>query len=971
MNPEHWKRLDELFHSALDREPHEREAFITGACEGDDELRAELDSMIAHHEQARSFIESPAYAVAAETIVADDSSETLIGKALGPYQILSVLGAGGMGEVYLAFDTDLRRQVALKFLHTYLTDDTKKVQRFKQEARAASALNHPNILTIFEIGEIDGREFIATEFVEGETLSELINRGTLKPPEVLDVATQIASALSAAHTAGIIHRDIKPENIMVRPDGFIKVLDFGVAKLIETSVSDSDALTLINTEQGMILGTLRYMSPEQARGLVVDSRTDIWSLGVVLYEMVAGQPPFEGATKSDVLAAILEREPLPLASRNAEASEVLQVIVTRALAKDVDERYQTAREVIDDLRRLDIQSDAEGDMEPVAPLKVNAGQAAVKSEKAEVANTGQKPTASATSSAEYIVSEVKRHKKVAVLVFATLAIAVASVAFGFYKFIGRNRSAVHFQKMSMTRLATSGRSRGAAISPDGKYVAYVRDDAGQRSLWLRQVGTTSDIQISPQTDAGELTFSLDGIYLYWSNFFGDLHRMPVLGGPKSLLLKRVNSCIAFSPDGKRFAFFRGDYPSQGESSLLVANVDGTSEQKLASRKQPDSFEGGPAWSPDGKVIACTTGSAYMSVVEVRVESGAQKSMTSQRWNEVKNLAWLSDGSGLLMLASDQGSLSTQVWQLSYPGGESRRITNDFNGYEGLSLAANSRVFVTVLEGQAANIWIASAGEVSRARQVTSRAGKYFGLALTPDGKLVCASEASGNLDIWIIDLRGGDGRQLTVNASANLLPSVSPDGRYVVFTSTRSGAVNIWRMDIDGANPKQLTNGNFDYNSSCSPDGKWVVYVHENSGTPTLWKVSIDGGNPVQLTDKDAGNPVFSPDGKLIACSYGNGKVAIITSEGGQPRKVLDIPTPFIVEPGFQWTSDGRALTYADRRGGVSNIWNQPLDGGPPKQVTDFRSDEIFSFAWSRDGKQLALARGIETGDVVLVSDSR
>ncbi len=434
------------------------------------------------------------------------------------------------------------------------------------------------------------------------------------------------------------------------------------------------------------------------------------------------------------------------------------------------------------------------------------------------------------------------------------------------------------------------------------------------------------------------------------------------------------SWITFSPDGKRVAFLRGDYPSQGESSLLVANVDGSGEQKLASRKEPDSFKGGLAWSPSGKVLVCATGSAYMSVVEVQVESGAQRPMTSQRWNEVKDLAWISDGSGLLMLASDQGSFSAQLWQLSYPRGEVRRITNDFADYTGLSLTADSTMLVSVQEGQAANIWIAPDGEVSRAKEITSREGNYFGLSWTPDGKLVYASDASGNWDIWIMNLHGSDGRQLSVNANANLLPSVSPDGRYIVFTSTRSGSFNIWRMDIDGGNPKQLTYGNLDHNSSCSPDGKWVVYENENSGMQTLWKVPIDGGNPVQLTDRDAGNPVFSPDGKLIACSYspkpGERKVAIIPSEGGQPTKLFDIPTPFLFEPGAQWSPDGRALIFHVKRDGVSNLWSQPLDGGPPKQVTDFKSEQIFSFAWSRDGKQLALARGVETGDVVLISDS-
>ena len=977
MNPERWQKLDELFHSALERAPGERKAFITEACKDDDELRQELDSMIAHHERAHSFIESPAYAVVAETIVEDDPSGTLIGKALGPYQILSVLGSGGMGEVYLAFDTELQRKVALKFLHDYLTDDKERVQRFKQEARAASALNHPNILTIFEIGEIDRRQFIATEFIEGETLGELVKRGPMKLREVFAGTIQIASALSTAHTAGIVHRDIKPENIMVRPDGYVKVLDFGVAKLTETSVNDTDTLTLINTEQGMILGTVQYMSPEQARGLPVDARTDIWSLGVVLYELVTGHPPFAGATKSDVIAAILEREPLPLASRVEGAPEGLERIVTRALTKDVEKRYQTAAEVITDLRRLMQQSESEADI--AVPLKASRRQVAVESETAGATPTGQTLAARPTRSAKYVLNEINQHKKGALIVLTSLAIAVALIDFWFYRFSERNRLPGHFQSMSMAKL-TSGRARGAAISPDGKYVAYVRDDSGQRSLWLRQVGTTSDVQISSQTDAGGLTFSPDATHLYYRNFFGDLFRIPVLGGPRSLLMKGLSSSITFSPDGKRFAFLRSNYPSQGESSLLTVSLDGTDEQRIASRREPDFFGGRPAWSPDGKVIACaapSTNGQGISVVEVQLQSGAQRTMTSQRWLEVTDLEWLSDGSGLLVLATDQSSLlfAQKIWLLSYPGGEARRLTNDFSTYDGLSLTTDSSMLVTVQEGQAANLWLVPDGESSRARQITSRASRYFGLSWTPDGKLVYASDASGNWDIWIMGPDGGGGTQLTVNANANLLPSVSPDGRYILFTSNRSGSdgsVNIWRMDIDGGNPKQLTNGNLDHSSSWSPDGNWLVYVHESSSfTPTLWKVSIDGGDPVQLTDREAGNPVFSPDAKLIACSYGNGKVAVIPSQGGQPTKVFDIPTPFIVEPGAKWSSDGRALIFHVNRDGVSNLWSQSLEGGPPKRITDFKSDEIFSFAWTRDGKQLALARGLETGDVVLISDSR
>ncbi len=1026
MNPERWQKLGELFHSALECEPGERDAFIIEACAGEDELRKELESMIAHYEQAKSFIEQPA-AVAAETLLNDDS-DSLVGKPFGPYQIVGELGSGGMGVVYLAFDQELGRKVALKFLRVHLTEDKGRVGRFKQEARAASALNHPNILTVYQIGELDGRQFIATEFVEGETLRELMNRGPIRLREVLDVTTQIASALSAAHAAGIVHRDIKPENIMVRPDGYIKVLDFGVAKLSETSVSDSNALTLINTEQGMILGTVQYMSPEQARGFPVDGRSDIWSLGVVLYEMVTGRPPFAGATRSDAIAAILEREPLPLTSGIEGGSEALQEIVTRALTKDLEERYQTAGEVITDLRSLMQQSEVEADMERAVPQGVNKGKVVVERGKETEAPTSQTALARPTSSAEYVFSEIKQHKKGAVIVLATLAVAVAGIAFWGYKFTGRNASILPFQTMSMTRLTSSGRASAAAISPDGKYVAYVVAEpicCFQQSLWLRQIGTTSDIQIDPPSKVyhQRLTFSRDGNYLYYTDASNDLYQMPVIGGAKTKLMASVNSPISFSPDGKRFSFLRDGYPSRDEHALMVDNADGSGERMIALRKKPDFFGGGPAWSPNGKVIACAGGSidsrgAYMNVVEVQVEGGEQKPITSRRWSGVGQVGWLSDGSGLVMLATDQGSgFSQQIWQLSYPRDELRRITNDFHSYSGISLTADSRMLVTEQETQVSNLWIVPHAKTIQARQITSGAGIYDDLSWTPDGQLLYHSNTAGNLDIWSMDVSKGNRKQLTIKERANGLASVSPDGRYVVFVSNRTGTVNLWRMDTDGGNPKQLTSGSGeDTNALCSPDGKWVVYESDHFGESTLWKVSIDGGDPVQLIDKPATNPAISPDGKwvvyesasgestlwkvpleggkpvqlfgkpsnhpaispdgkLIALSYaddpgqGEGKVAIIPFEGGKPLKVLDIPMGFFWR-GVRWTPDGRALTYIDPHGGI-NILSQDLDGGPPKQVTDFSSEQVLSFAWSRTPKQLALVRGVKTNDVVLISDSR
>src|SRR6266496_451793 len=355
MNPERWEKLDELFHSALERDGEARAAFVATACGSDDELLHELESMLAHHQQAKSFMESPAYAIEAESIVADDALPTLTGETFGSYQVLSQLGRGGMGEVYLAFDKELKRKVALKFLHCDLIGDKRRLRRFKQEARAASALNHPNILTVFEVGEIGGRQFLATEFVEGQTLREVMNLGQMKLGQVFDIAVQIASALSVAHAVGIIHRDIKPENIMLRDDGIVKVLDFGLAKVqTGSSAVDTQAATrrLLETAPGTVMGTVAYMSPEQVRGLEVDARSDIWSLGVVLYELVAGRKPFEGETSNHVSVAILEKEPPPLSESPRQVPAELHRIVHNALAKNPANRYQTTRDFKTDLKNL-------------------------------------------------------------------------------------------------------------------------------------------------------------------------------------------------------------------------------------------------------------------------------------------------------------------------------------------------------------------------------------------------------------------------------------------------------------------------------------------------------------------------------------------------------------------------------------------------------------------------------------------
>src|SRR5499426_1061164 len=354
MNPDRWRQIGQLYHTALELEPTAHAAFLDKACDGDDELRREVESLLHAHEQADGFIAGKVAGVVAE-MAARQRATSFVGRSFGHYQTLSLIGAGGMGEVYLAEDTRLGRKVALKLLPAAFTQDKERVRRFKQEARAASSLNHPNILTIHEIGEAStaegGAHYIVSEFVEGETLRALLRSGRLGVSKATAIAGQVAGALSVAHEAGIVHRDIKPENVMARPDGLVKVLDFGLAKLAEAPPpADSEALTNLSTAPGIVRVTVSYMSPEQARGQKVDRRADIFSLGVVLYEMLAGRRPFEGATMSDVIAALLTAEPPPLRPYRAEATAELEQVVGKCLAKDRESRYQSAAELIVELK---------------------------------------------------------------------------------------------------------------------------------------------------------------------------------------------------------------------------------------------------------------------------------------------------------------------------------------------------------------------------------------------------------------------------------------------------------------------------------------------------------------------------------------------------------------------------------------------------------------------------------------------
>ncbi len=929
------------------------------------------------------------------------------------YLIVSKIGAGGMGEVYLAEDTRLKRSVALKLLPSEFIQNEDRLRRFIQEAEAAAALNHPNIAHIYEIGEADGTRFIAMEYVDGVTLHEKIYAE--KPPlgKLLKYLTQVAEGLAKAHAAGIVHRDLKPDNIMISQDGYAKILDFGLAKLVEpqrpkgANANDlnEDATAMMPqplSTPGMIMGTAGYMSPEQAQGRVreIDHRSDIFSFGCILYEAATGRKAFEGKDALDSLHKIVHAPTPQLKDVNPNTPHELQRIVRRCLAKEPDKRYQSIKDVaieLDELRQeLKDNAVPEYSVEPDlgGDGRANSShQERIISTENSSTNATQTQSIHQTSSAEYLVSGIRSHKKSAGVVLSILVIALGALAFALYKFWGKTPNAP--QAIKIERLTTNGKSANAAISPDGKYVVYAVEEGGGHSLWVRQVTASSNVQIIPTAEdvyyAG-ITFTPDSNNInfvklqFEKNVEGALYQMPVLGGIQKKLITNAEGGVTYSPDGKKFAFFRSNYPDMGESALFIANTDGTEERILASLKAPEAFpsrERSPAWSPDGKTIACivetATGIGRSHVVEVNVADGTSKTVVTKEWEDINQIAWLPDKSGVLVLGVEKGSVnySRQIWRFSYPEGEARRITTDFNNYASMSLTADSNDLVTVQSNTISNIWVAAKGDASSAVQIKSGGNNLDGIegiAWTPDGRVVYDSLASGALNIWIMNADGTDQKQVTVDAGVHFRAKVSPDGRYIVFVTIRNDKANIWRMNLDGSNPKQLTNGNSDWDPAVSPDSRWVIYTAQKSGMPYLWKVSIDGGDAVQLIDKYTTLAEVSPNGKWIVCSYrkdvnSTWRYAIIPYEGGEPIKVFDLLGK---KGNFRWSPDGRSLNYLrDSQGGMTNIWSFPLDDKPPKQLTDFKTEQIYNFAWSSDGKNLVLARGTTTSDVVLIRDFR
>jgi serine/threonine protein kinase/Tol biopolymer transport system component len=890
-----------------------------------------------------------------------------------------------MGEVYLADDTKLQRQVALKILDADVAADADRRERFTREARAAAALNHPNIVTIHSVEEADGQAFLTLEYIDGRTLAESLPPGGLPLDRLLPISIALADAVGAAHQRGITHRDLKPANVMITADGRVKVLDFGLAKLREDLQPAGLAAmpTQALTGEGRIVGTVAYMSPEQAEGRPVDQRSDVFSLGVMLYEMAIGDRPFKGETPVSVLSSILRDNPPSITDLKRELPRDLGRIVRRCLAKDPEDRYQTAKDLRNDLRGLREEL-ASGDH---APLVASA------------------PSAPTPSSTAVTTSPVIRGRRASPGVSVAIGVSVLVVAAAALFLSRRDAPSPRsntagagdkrpFASLSLTRLTTTGTAGLASVSADARYVAHVVTGERGVALWLRQVATSSNVEIVPPAQGrfAGLAFSPDSNYVLYVFYpagtnIASLLQVPVLGGGSRQLLYDIDTAPTFSPDGKRMAFVRG---AGQQAFLMVVDADGSNPRELATRKEPLSYQQQlqtVAWSPDGRLIAVATldhSAITAGIALVDAVSGKEQPLGHTGWRTVQSLAWLPDGTGLLVNAQEAGGESTiaQLWEVGYPAGAVRRITTDLSSYAGLSLSADAKTLVTIRGERRAAIWVSREGSGDSLRVVATSAGAddgLYGVAWAPDGRLLYTASASGNSDIWIMNADGSGRVQLTTDRADDRVPIASPDGRYVAFLSERGNTRAIWRMDLSGNNQVRLgtdalSGGQF--TPYMSADGRWVTYTNEQR---INLKIPTDGGAAVSVFDVPAGQPLpelppnfhdptLSPDGRVVMGHYqdmsaGGERTAIVPLEPAGPFKLF--PNVFT---GAQWTADGRSIIYMDNRRQTGNLWRQPIGGGTPVQITHFDSEQIFRFAYSRDGKQLAVSRGSTISDVVLMT---
>jgi len=948
MSETRWARVESLFHEALVRQGEDRERFLADACAGDHALYGEVISLLGHYQEQDPLLEKSGL----PPLSRESQPVLKQGDSIGSYEVIALLGRGGMGEVYLARDLRLGRKVAIKILPESLAGNPALIERLRREAQTASALNHPNILTIYEFGRQGDLQYIVSEFVDGISLREYI--GKLSPQQSLDYARQIALALEASHSVGVVHRDIKPENVMVRSDGIVKVLDFGLAKLSDQSFQAGQSLyqrlasSAAGSVPGLLVGTINYMSPEQVRGQPLDQRTDIWSWGITLFEMLNGKRPFEAPTPGDVLVAILTGS-----LESVRCSPELGRTVSRALTRDVDRRYQTMGAVLSDLKNIP----AEIDSQPApAPSRFRR----------------------ARHSWKWIPA---------------LALVLFLAGLGIY--FRRLRAPAGppddgtFRVAAIVSLTDRGDLRRVAVSRSENYIAYsVAENGGEALKLLRRTTMTEEPRHALEGgEAGRytsVTFSPDERYLYFvveKNKTGNLYRVPIAGpATAELVFSDVDSPVSFSPDGTRVVFVRRETDSHAE--IIERSIEkGNAKENVITTFTPSVFlNQSIAWSPDGRWIACTI-YPRSKIVVIDIESGRTTEIGDESWSWIGRAVWIGHGRSLAVVAAGRG-VPSQLWQVAWPPGAITELTHGLTGFEDLASNPDSNQIFALQTERRTGIWIAPVSGPADA-QVMPTMLKHFRYVAwlgpqpgsKPDLRLISQTDAGGHPDLWAIDPKGGEAEALTDDRSFKQDPVVSPDGKYLVYSSDRDGTFHLWRSLSNGKEPVRLTSGARDRYPSVTPDGRSVIYTTVEGSKEVLRRVPMEGGATEKMAEMAARKPSVSPDGKSIVCeglSDGAWTFAVLRLNDGKVERVFpDVPIGPDQPPPL-WMPGGRELLFSlTDKAGVSNLWSRQAHGGPARRLTHFKEKQIFDFAISPDGQSLAYVRGEKTTNVVSVQGAK